>query len=109
VRQDLVLFRKQRPMKDVKGRTVVIIDGQIVYPWRALASGKAVEQLGARTIVIATPVATEAAAARIRARRIPFVCPTVVLEAGGHPVPYGDSAGDSPERLKSIMIAHQAA
>jgi len=109
VRQDLVLYRKQRPMKELKGRTAVIVDGQIIYPWKALAAGKAAEQLGARTIVIATPVATEAAAGRIRARRIAFVCPTVVLEAGGHPSPYGDSVGDSPERLKSIMIAHQAA
>lgn len=109
VRQDLVLYRTQRPIKDLKGRTAVIVDGQIVYPWKALAAYKAAEQLGARTVVIATPVATEAAAERIRARRIPFVCPSVVLEAGGHPLPYGDSVGESPERLKSIMIAHQAA
>ncbi|HXF94812.1 MAG TPA: hypothetical protein VNI61_01800 [Gemmatimonadales bacterium] len=109
VRQDLVLYRTHRPLKDLKGRTAVIVDGQIVYPWKALASARAAEQLGARTVVIATPVATEAAAERIRARRYPLVCPTVVLEAEGHPNPYGDSVGDSPERLKSIMIAHQAA
>jgi hypothetical protein len=54
-------------------------------------------------------VATEPAADRIRGRRYPFVCPTVVLEPEGHPRPYGDAMGDSPERLKSIMIAHQAA
>ncbi len=43
------------------------------------------------------------------ARRYDFVCPSVVLTAEGHPSPYGDTAGDTPERLKSIMIAHQAA
>jgi len=32
-----------------------------------------------------------------------------VLDPGGHPAPYGDVAGDTPERLRSIMIAHQAA
>ena len=109
VKQDLVLYRTQRPIKDVKGRTVVIVDGQIVHPWKALAAAKASEQLGARTVVIATPVATEAAAERVRSRRYPFVCPSVVLEPEGHPNPYGDSVGESPERLKSIMIAHQAA
>jgi predicted phosphoribosyltransferase len=109
VRQDLVLYRKQREMKDLKGGTAVVVDGQIVYPWKALAAAKAAEQLGARTVVIATPIATEHAAERVRARRIPLVCPTVILEAEGHPAPYGDAIGDSPERLKSIMIAHQAA
>jgi hypothetical protein len=32
-----------------------------------------------------------------------------VMEAQGHPSPYGDMTGDTPERLRSIMIAHQAA
>jgi predicted phosphoribosyltransferase len=109
VRQDLVLYRTQRPIKDLKGRTAVIVDGQIVHPWRVLAAAKAAEQLGARTVVIASPVATEAAAERIRIRRYPFVCPTIVLESEGHPAPFGDAIGESPERLKSIMIAHQAA
>ncbi|MGH7699042.1 MAG: hypothetical protein ACREMJ_00760 [Gemmatimonadales bacterium] len=109
VRQDLVLYRTQRPIKALQGRTAVIVDGQLVYPWKALAAAKAAEQLGARTIVIATPVATEVAAERIRARRFPLVCPTVVLEPEGHPSPYADGVGESPERLKSIMIAHQAA
>jgi predicted phosphoribosyltransferase len=109
VRQDLVLYRKQRPMKELKGKTAIIVDGQMVYPWKMLAASKAAEKLGARTVVLATPVATEAAAQRIRTRHIPLVCPTVVLEPHGHPSPYGDAVGESPERLKSIMIAHQAA
>lgn len=109
VRRDLVLFRKQREIKDVNGKTAIIVDGQIAHPWKALAAAKAVEALGARMVVIATPVATEAAAERIRARRIPLVCPSVVLDPNGHPAPYGDAMGDSPERLKAIMMAHQAA
>ena len=109
VKQDLVLYRTQRPVKNLAGRTVVIVDGQIVYPWKVLAAAKAAEQLGAREVVIATPVAAQPAADRIRARQYPLVCPTVLLEAEGHPAPYGDTGGDAPERLKSIMIAHQAA
>lgn len=109
VKQDLVLYRTQRPVRDVKGRTVIVIDGQIAYPWKALAAAKAAQQLGAREVVIATPVATQIAADRIRARQIPFVCPSIVIEPDGHPSPYGDAGGDTPERLKSIMIAHQAA
>jgi predicted phosphoribosyltransferase len=109
VKQDLVLYRTQRPVKALAGRTAVVVDGQVIFPWKVLAAAKAAEVLGARQVIIATPVATEVAAERIRARRYDFVCPTLIMDAEGHPVPYGDSVGDSPERLKSIMIAHQAA
>lgn len=109
VRQDLVLYRTQRPVKKLEGRHAVIVDGQVIFPWRVLAAAKAVEQLGAKQISIATPVATEAAAERIRARQFDFICPSIMVETEGHPMPYGDAAGDTPERLKSIMIAHQAA
>jgi len=109
VRQDLALYRTQRPVKDVKGHVTVIVDGQVIYPWKVLAAAKAAEQLGARQVVIATPVATEPAAERIRARQYPFVCPAVLREAEGHPAPYGDATSDTPERLRSIMIEHQAA
>src|ERR1043166_3827758 len=74
VKQDLVLYRTQRPVKKLEGRTAVIVDGQIVYPWKALAAAKAVEGLGAREVVIATPVAAQPAADRIRARQYPLVC-----------------------------------
>ncbi|MGH7529486.1 MAG: hypothetical protein ACREMN_03810 [Gemmatimonadales bacterium] len=109
VRQDLVLYRTQRPVTSLQGRTAVIIDGQIVYPWKVLAAARAAETLGARQVVIASPVAALPAADRIRARQYPLVCPSVVMEPGGHPSPYGDAGADTPERLKSIMIAHQAA
>ncbi len=109
VKQDLILYRTQRPVKKLQGKTCVIVDGQMVYPWKMLAAAKAAEELGAREVVIATPVATEAAAARVRARQYRLVCPTVLIEPGGHPKPYADAAGETPERLKSIMIAHQAA
>ncbi|MEX2157698.1 MAG: hypothetical protein WD773_12765 [Gemmatimonadales bacterium] len=109
VRQDLVLYRTQRPVKSLQGRTAIIVDGQIVYPWKVLAAAKAAEQLGAREVVVAAPVAAQPAADRIRARQYPLVCPSVIMEAEGHPAPYGDAGADAPERLKSIMIAHQAA
>jgi predicted phosphoribosyltransferase len=109
VSQDLILYRTQRPVRKLAGRIAVIVDGQVVYPWKVLAAAKAAEQLGAKQVVIATPVATQPAAERVRARRYDFVCPALVVEAKGHPSPYGDMRGDTPERLRSIMIAHQAA
>jgi predicted phosphoribosyltransferase len=96
-------------VKALKGLHAVIIDGQVIFPWKVLAAAKAVEQLGAQRVAIATPVATELSAGRIRARQYEFICPSIVADDSGHPSPYGDATGDSPERLKSIMIAHQAA
>ena len=109
VSHDLILYRTQRPVKRLAGKVAVIVDGQVVYPWKVLAAAKAAEQLGAKQVVLATPVAAQPAAERLRARGYELVCPSVVMEAQGHPSPYGDVAGDTPERLRSIMIAHQAA
>src|SRR5438477_536156 len=80
-----------------------------LYPTRSAAGALLGEQLAAKQVVIATPVGTQAAVERIRARRYELVCPSVVVEAKGHPAPFGDMTGETPERLRSIMIAHQAA
>jgi predicted phosphoribosyltransferase len=109
VRQDLVLYRTLRPIKRLDGRQIIIVDGQVIYPWKVLAAARAVTELGARRVAIATPVASQHAAERIRARGFEFVSLNVLPDDAGHPSPYGDATSDSPERLKSIMIAHQAA
>lgn len=109
VRRDLVLYRTHRPIKKFDNRQLIIVDGQVLYPWKVLAAARAVSDLGGKRIVIATPVASVTAAERIRARGYEFVCPNVLPDDGQHPTPYGDAMADSPERLKSIMIAHQAA
>src|SRR2546427_7121066 len=109
VSQDLILYRTQRPVKALTGKIAVIVDGQVIYPWRVLAAAKAAEQLAAKQVVIATPVGTQAAVDRIRARQYELVCPSVVVEPQGHPAPYGDMTGETPERLRSIMTPHQAA
>src|SRR5204862_7711697 len=108
VKQDLILYRTERPVKKLAGRIAVIIDGQVAYPWRVLAAAKLAEQLGAKQVVIATPVASQAAADRIAARRYDFVCPSIVMDAKGHPAPYAAVAGETPARPRTIMSAAQA-
>lgn len=109
VRRDLVLYRSQRPIKNLQDRQVIIVDGQVFYPWKVLAAVRAVQELGARRIAIATPVASTSAADRIRARQVEFVCPNVLAGEEEAKRLYGDAMGESPERLKSIMIAHREA
>lgn len=109
VRRDLVLYRTQRPIKKFEDRQLIIVDGQVLFPWKVLAAARAVAELGGKRIALATPVASASAVERIRARRFEFVCLNVLPDDNHHPTPYGDASGDSPERLKSIMIAHQVA
>src|SRR5438445_13297275 len=51
VSQDLILYRTQRPVKKIAGRIAVIVDGQVVYPWRVLAAAKVAEQQSAKQVV----------------------------------------------------------
>src|SRR5260370_37759655 len=87
VSQDLILYRTQRPVKRLADRIAVIVDGAVIYPWKVLAAAKAAEQLSAKEVVIATPVATPAAAERIAARQYSVRGPTRVLHPGGPPAP----------------------
>jgi predicted phosphoribosyltransferase len=109
VRQDLVLYRTLRPVKDLRGRLVVIVDGVVVFPWRVLAGARVAESLGATRVVVAMPVASQAAVDRIRARQYEVVCPAVLVDVDPNGRYFGEGGGDSPERLRAIMIAHRAA
>src|SRR5204862_6547845 len=101
VKQDLILYRTERPVKKLAGRIAVIIDGQVAYAWRVLAAAKLAEQLGAKQVVIGTPVARQVAAGRIAPGRYDCVCPSIVMDAQGHPAPYGAAAGATTERMPS--------
>jgi len=109
VRRDLVLYRTHRPIKKFEDRQLIIVDGQVWFPWKVLAAARAVTELGGKRIAIATPVASVTAVERVRTRRYELVCPNVLPDDKQPPSPYGDASSESPERLKSIMIAHQAA
>ena len=109
VRQDLVLYRTLRPVRELKGRHVVIVDAVVAFPWRMLAAARVAEAMGAGRVTMAAPVASQAAADRIGARLYEFVCPAVLVEADPQTRYFGDGGGDAPERLRAIMIAHQAA
>src|SRR5438045_8005193 len=107
VKQDLVLYRTQRPVKSLQGRTAVIVDGQIVWPWKALAAAKAVEGLGAKEVVIATPVAAQPAADRMRTRQYALVGPSVVTAEEGAPSPAGGAGEEPPAHLTGSRARHR--
>jgi predicted phosphoribosyltransferase len=109
IKTERLLFRGQRPLRPLEEMNVVVIDGQLVSPWKALASAAAAERAGARKVWIAAAVCTQAVQERIRARKYELVCPSVLLDPAGHPRPFGDPQDPSAERLRSIVLARQAA
>ena len=74
-----------------------------------LAAAEAVLQMSPTRVILGAPVGTQAVESRVRARRYEFVCPSVVPDPGGHPLPFGDPQDPSAERLRSIVVAREAA
>lgn len=109
VKTDRVLFRGQRPLRSVAGMDVAVVDGHLTVPWKLLAATEAILEAHPRHVVVAAPVSTQSVQERLRARRLDFVCPTVLADPAGHPRPFGDPDDPSAERLRSIIIAREAA
>lgn len=109
IKTERLLFRGQRPLRPLEDMNVVVVDGQLTSPWKALAAAAAAARAGARKVWIAAAACTQAVQERIRARTYELVCPSVLLDPAGHPRPFGDPQDPSAERLRSIVVARQAA
>jgi predicted phosphoribosyltransferase len=109
VKTERLLFRGPRPLRAVEGQNVVVVDGYMTTPWKALAAVEAISQAGPLRVIVASPISTKPVQDRFRARRIELVCPTVLMDPEGHPRPFGDPMDPSAERLRSIVVAREAA
>lgn len=109
VKTERLLFRGQRQMHSVTGMNVVIVDGHLTTPWKALAAVEFIQQGVPERILVAAPVSTKPVQDRMSARRVDFVCPSVLMDPGGHPRPFGDPRDPSAERLRSIVVARETA
>ena len=108
IKSERLLFRGHRPMRSVEGMHVVVVEGLMTSPWKAVAAVEALRIHGADDITVAAAVSTQNVQEMLLARRIEFVCPTVLLDPAGHPRPFGDPQDPSAERLRSIIIARDA-
>lgn len=109
VKTERLLFRGQRPLRPVTDMEVIVVDGHATSPWKLLAAAEAIRALEPRRVLVGAAASTQAVHERVRARRFEFVCPSVVLDPAGHPKPFGDPQDPSAERLRSIVIAREAA
>lgn len=109
IKTERLLFRGQRPLRPVEGHTLFIVDGHVTSPWKLLAAAEAAQQMKPSHLVVAAAVSTRAVQERILARRFEFSCPSVLMDPAGHPRPFGDPQDPGAERLRSIVVARQAA
>ncbi len=109
IKQERLLFRGQRPLRDVTDATVVILDGHVLNPWKLIAATRVAEAMNANHVVVAAAAATHPVQERILARRLEFVCPSILMDPKGHEMPFGDPQDPNAERLRSIVVARQAA
>jgi predicted phosphoribosyltransferase len=108
VKRERLLFRGQRSLRSVTGMDVVVVDGHLTSPWKALAVVNAVSEGEPAHILIAAPVGTQSVQEHLSARKVEFVCPTIIVDPAGHPRPFGDPEDPSSERLRSIVVARES-
>lgn len=109
IKSERLLFRGQRQIRDLMEHSVVVLDGHVITPWKLLAAVATVRALGVESVLTAAAVATQSVKEQMGAFRVELVCPSVVMDPGGHPRPFGDPQDSSAERLRSIVVARQAA
>lgn len=109
VKTERLLYRGHRPIRTLERSDVVIVEGPLTSPWKVLAACAAIRTLDPSKIVVAAPVCTYAVFERVQARGLEFVCPHVLRGAVGHPRPFAEQDDPSAERLRSIVVARDAA
>lgn len=100
--------RRVRPPVDLTGRTAVIVDDGIATGATATAACRVARLRGARTVVVAAPVASAEAIAELRdADRV--VCPWIPDAFGAVGAYYRDfSATSDDEVLRLLTVANAA-
>lgn len=64
------LYRGERPLPDVRGRTVLLVDDGLATGGTARAASRAVRSLGPRRLVLAVPVAAAETAEALRGEEV---------------------------------------
>lgn len=109
IKTERLLFRGQRALRPVEGSTVIIVDGHVTSSWKLLAAAEVAQSMNPLRVVLAAAVSTQAVREHVAARRLEFACPAILPDPNGHPRPFGDPQDPSAERLRSIVVAREAA
>ena len=74
------LYRRDRPLTDIRGRVVILVDDGLATGLTQIAAIRATRALGARKIVVAVPVGARGSVTRVAAEADELICHTVPRE-----------------------------
>ena len=98
-------YRGGRPLVDIHGRTVIIVDDGLATGMTELAAARAARSLGAVKVVVAVPVGARESVARVAAEADEIVCHTVPRDLLGVSCWYEDFAPLSDDDVLRLLAA----
>ena len=105
VRERVSQFRAGRPIIDLRGRTVIIVDDGLATGSTAAAAIAAVRAYGAAQVLVAVPVGSRQAVSRLRELADDVVCleaPADFMAVGEH---YADFTQVHDSEVRAILLA----
>jgi putative phosphoribosyl transferase len=106
LRRRAARYRGDRPLPDVEGRTVILVDDGIATGGTVRAAVRGLRKRGARRIVVATPIASPEAADRLRGDGVMVVCLAIPHDLRAIGRWYRDFGQTSDEEVIELLAAH---
>ncbi len=97
-------LRGDRTIREMEGRTVIVIDDMILSPWLTLAAADLAEHRRARRVIIASPVGATAAVERLLYRKIDVVCPVRIDGPADPAACYGEASPPDLQRAMTSLL-----
>lgn len=101
------LIRGARARADLRGRPVIVVDDSAATGATLRAAVRAVRALGARTVIVAVPVAPQAVIETLRPRVDRVVCPAVPGALIGADIYYPVAGEVSDADIRDILRRHE--
>ena len=97
------IYRPNKPFPDLQGQSVILIDDGIATASTMRAAILAVKQLGATSVVVATPIAPAATAREMRKEADQFIALTTPAEFTAIGEWYGDFGHTTDEEVRDCL------
>lgn len=97
------VYRRDRPIPDLRGRTVVVVDDGIATGVTAAAALLAVRDRGAGRVVLAAPVGAPASVQRLRLVADDVVCPILPTELVAVGAWYDDFTQTTDDEVLALL------
>jgi putative phosphoribosyl transferase len=74
VRRRIKTYRGNRPLPDIKGKTVIVVDDGLASGYTMIAAIRALKKYGTKKVIVAVPVSPSSAIEKVRRESVDVVC-----------------------------------